>query len=380
MTRKLALLLVVAAVVLGGGVGLAIAAAEKDGTPTPATHSRTPSGDTHPHPGPGWFLAAMVTRPAKSTPTTRLELVAPDGAIHPAFAASGDFLPVAWSGDGQRVVLVGTLRPTGKRVIEVVDLFAGRVTPVALPAGSDVAQVVGFTRPEGLALLTMRYSKTGGILERRSLAGADPVILATKVGGGAVVSTADGQALLVAQGNEIRLVSNRGSGAPTPIVASTGCVPVRLWSTTELLAECGEYGTSTAGTGQLERLPLAGGATHIVARDTPNPLAVNTDAYVARGGIYARTEGACGSGWISRVAADGTISRLSTPNTPPFAYELLTSNGTDLALIVTDGDCTDGQTSLVWMNPQTRSIRTLISVPKGRSAGFLPFSTYDDVN
>jgi hypothetical protein len=336
---------------------------------TPASTSTSPLG------GPGSFLAVVVHGPSSSTPTTSVQLISSSG-VQRLTTLKGAMSLVAWSGDGRRALVEGEVRQGGPVVIELVNLPGGAVSPVALSSGYET-QLLGFTRPRGLAILDVAIRDGGGwTLERRSLSGSNPVTLAKGVdAAAAVVSTADGWAYLVGAGGEVKLISNRVGVAQIVIPHSTGCQPVRMWSTTTFLAHCGDY----MGRGRLEVLGVKGGTPQLIARDTAKPFATNAEAYPGKGGIYTRTEGACGSQWISHAGTNGVIKPIVNPG-GSVEYSLLTSNGSNLAVVMTGTPCGSGsRTSLGWMNPETRSVHTIYTTAASPFAGFIAFPTYNGV-
>jgi hypothetical protein len=327
--------------------------------------------------GRGWFLVSVQVPPVAkwASAGTALELLAPNGAVHRVYSAGDSFAPSFWSGDGRRALVFGPQSIAGT----VVDLVSGVATPVRLPPGS---YPVGFTPSPGLGILTYAQSPNGlGTLQRRSLNGADPVTLARDVTSAGdpfdrAVTTEDGRDVLVVQGGDFVLVPVSGAEPITRVRPAGSCIPVRLWSKTELLAQCNAMQT---GRGWLEVQPLSGAAPRVIARDgTGDEVAVNLNAFPASGGVYSRTATGCGPGWISRVGANGAISPLLSTDGKRYWSTLLTSDGTNLAVVMEEADCMGGhKTSLIWMNPQTLATRTLFSADSGQSPMFLPFPTYN---
>lgn len=371
MTRKVAIAFVTAAVLLGSAVGWGLAA--------------TSSGSTRHwfNVGPGWILDSRTLNTGTSRSVIWVELIDPHAAVHRVFQAPGDAQVGAWSPDGRRALLEGFFR-SKRYAAEVVDLRTGGVTHVSVPGISSSTRVLGFTRPDGTGLLTLNEAAAGGTLQRRALDGSHPVTLATHVSWswfGTAVSTADGQAYLVVQNDQIVLVPDHVTSVSVALAGSAGCVPVRMWSRSQLLALCGESdATALLGTGRLELLPLQGGAVQVLARDTAYPLQINADAYVARGAVYAKTMTGCGPPWISRVARNGTVSPLPTTKNGPVAYTLLSSNRRDLLVELTRAGCIGGtRASLAWMDPATQTTRLIVSLPMSQGPTFLPFPTYNGV-
>jgi hypothetical protein len=369
MTRRLAVMLVAAAVLLGGATGWTVA--RFDGSASPSLGS---GGAWINAVGRGWFLGAVSRVPTKGPWTTAIDLIAPHGSVRNLITVRGFMDPVAWSGDGRRVLLSGQLTRMGASVNEVVDLTTGEITPIAgLPAAGVP---IDFTRPDGLELLNLVTLGARDVLQRRTLNGGKPVTLASDLNPGtSPVSTPDGQALYVSEPGGIKLVSNLGTGPVATVPDSAGCAPVRLWTRSELLAQCGDLG-GTIGHGHLEVLPVAGGHRRLIANDVAQPITININAFAVGKDIYTATSGGCGAGPIGRIGPGGAFYPITSTSEPP-VYGVLTSNGTELAAKATDYGCENGpRVSLVWLNPQTFRTRTLFSVT-GRPAYFLPFPTYN---
>ena len=192
--------------------------------------------------GPGWMLATW--NKTQSGPTSLL-LIDPAGgrysldtlAAKAANSAQPDS-PVAWSGDGQRALLDSE---TTSSNVAVLNLQTGTQTRFSL--GSGVSPI-GFTRPDGLAILADAASSTNHPrLERFSLTGAlQQTYPASFTGGGyyngdSAVYSPDGTQLAVSTSGAMELMSNGGKvirALPVSSSANTarrcaGGAPLRCW-------------------------------------------------------------------------------------------------------------------------------------------------------
>lgn len=324
--------------------------------------------------GPGWFLVSV------DSPARHLLLVDPDGRHFPVFdVSSHSWQVVGWSGDGQRVLLQADTRRF-PAATEVVDLRTGRMWRPILPHGVGV---VGFTRPLGLGLLTAVVSKqedgsdTHYRVERRSLYGADPVVLSRDVVPDMyaqhLVYTPDGAHVVTTIAGQLSLVSNATGAVVRTLGPAQMCSsPVRMWDVTHVLALC--------STG-LYLQPLDGGSpAPLVSPDTrhgPDDVDINVFR-TSGGGLYTDSLGACGYEFVGRVGRNYRVHETKIPNVTQNSKPLAV-RGSTVAVEAVLG-CEEPQKpqapSLFWWDPKTGHEQVIWAPKQGdQDADFIPFQS-----
>jgi TolB protein len=310
--------------------------------------------------GPGWALAEFwpgrfgdegTPRAAAAT----LYLIDPAGgryALHRWAATKSPPFLVDWSGDKRRAVLVA---PRGAGLEQVV-LATGKITRFHL-AGH--ANLIGYTRPDGLNLLGWR----GYRLARYSLTGQLTRVLATGASVGSAVYSNDGTMLAAGGPHGVELVSNGGGvlrHLPVPHTSSVGCAAARWWSASTILASCVANGQVA---GRLWLVPAGGGAPRALTpqRGARSRDLGDVDAWRLPGGLYLQSLGPCGTLQIFRQAANGSIRLVSIPGTSGDNNQILSARGSRL-LVQAQTAC-PGSESLLWFTPSSRHVQMLLRAP-----------------
>jgi hypothetical protein len=299
--------------------------------------------------GPGWILATWSPAPGMTSPL-RLYLLDPAGGRYAITTLAAEFngLPgdsgqtptlVDWSGDGRRALFENTGFKT--ETITEVDLATGaKQTFTVAGARIGTPEEGAYSRPTGQAIFLStgdEGSDPKAPLERVDLSGAKQLTFPTDLGAagkfsGRYLASPDGTQLVLGAANGLAVVDNDGVVSrqlPMP-VPLTGCSPVRWWTSTVILAFCGDTSHSTGvqcGTtsrspgSQLWQVPLDGGApTALTAlntgqRDDPRfgQDLSDTDAWQLPSGTYLHSDGACGSMFLSRLTPDKHTTPVTVP-------------------------------------------------------------------
>ncbi len=188
--------------------------------------------------GAGWVLAEYTSaRPVGGSGPAVLYLISPGGARYqlarwPDWRTAPQL--VAWSPDGKRALFQVF---SGRGGAELLTLATGQVSTFVLPGAADP---IGFTTPDGLAIVASQQAGPATSLARYSLSGR----LVRSLG-----TSADGQVLYAPSGTEfatgaaggLKLVSNSGTLIRTlrvPRTTAMSCNPVRWWNSGTILASC----------------------------------------------------------------------------------------------------------------------------------------------
>jgi hypothetical protein len=172
------------------------------------------------------------------------------------------------------------------------------------------------------------------------------------------VYAANGAALAVSGANGLELVSNGGRlirSLPVPGTDPTsGCSPVRWWSPTMVLAQCGRlWLVPTSG-----KRPVA----EIPEPDGPGVYFGDGDAWQLPSGLYVQAIGRCSVPLIFQQAANGPLTPVAPPNIAGATNEILAALGPQL--LIETSDC-GSDTSLLWFNPATQAEQWLLRAPDG---------------
>jgi TolB protein len=353
--RRLAALIGVCAagVIAAAGVSAGAAAAQ----PRTEAQARVPWASV----GTGWVLAEYTNgTPAKHGATT-LYLVSPRGTRYALYTwrASANVAPqvLSWSGDKTRA-LFSTGTDGGQAQL---DLRTGKLTRFRL---TGQATAIGYTMPDGLNILGIRFTGTGATLARYSLTGKLVKVL---IGDAAVNSwaySANGATLAVSGTKGPRLVSNAGGVIRQLRVPGTdpsmGCMPVRWWNAGTILAMCYARGSYIA---RLWLVPAGGGkpAALTPQRKPSGPDYGDLDAWRLTSGLYLQSAGACGTLEFNKQAANGSIAPVKVPGTLNVSTRLVTALGPRLLIEAITG-C-GGSQSLLWFNPGTKAEQWLFKTP-----------------
>lgn len=312
--------------------------------------------------GPGWFLAEWQQAASPAAPTW-LFLVDPAGGRYlidtfPANPASSTpYLLIAWSGDGQRALLTSAAGAT----VGVLNLRTLALTEFGLGAG---AGPLGFTAPDGLAIIANGSTGTGQVLQRFSLTGQLELSYPTSYPGGgtyegSALYSADGTELAVGTSTGVEMLSNDGQDLSFLAVSSSVgyCTPDRWWSATVLLVGCDPDGS---GIQQLWLVPTSGATPTALTASPPAAGDVgDLDAWQLPSGTYLQDAGACGYVYVAKLASDGLTASVAVPGVPGGdSTVILGAQGNSLAIDALPA-CRQGA-SLMWFAPATNSVTPLL--------------------
>jgi TolB protein len=323
------------------------------------------------HVGPGWILAEWTATLIPPAPTS-LFLVDPVGgrylidtlSANPTGSAS--MFLMAWSGDGQRALLTSTeATPT----VEVLNLRTLATTQFQLAN----AFPVGFTRPDGLAILVNVNPNASPVgpfeLERVSLTGQLEFTYPESFGPGGVYDgsalySPDGTELAVGTSAGIELMTNQGQGlSPVNVSPSVNsCSVLRWWAPEELLANC-----LAGSSAQLWLVPTSGGTSQALTASPPAPGDLgDSDAWQLPSGIYLQEAGACSYVYMAKLQPNGLTAPVAVPGVPSGeSIVILGALGDRLAIRNVPGSpmtCAHGP-SLMWFDPGTNSVTPVLGGP-----------------
>jgi hypothetical protein len=250
--------------------------------------------------GPGWSLA-ITTGSGPDSGT--LVLISPTGHDYVVKSSLPDDTALgAWSGDGQRALLMANTGGGTDQFTEV-DLATGAVlhqfTEYSTASNSGPG-LFTYTQPHGLALLQTQVGENGpAALVRTDLDGSIEIKYPNTFPGGERPTPATepdftGQYLETPDGTEIVMSSNIGMGVVSndgamiralDVPATTSCTPVEWWQPGVVLAGCNAYD----GTPSYWLVP-ASGATPTYFGPVPTYV---TTVYQAGGADYANADDAC---------------------------------------------------------------------------------------
>lgn len=320
--------------------------------------------------GPGWALAEYSAStvpgigPARSGATT-LYLVDPLGGRYtlyqwPRRAFGMEPQLIDWSGDKTRALLVQLGAHSAWQLVQIT-LATGAVSTVPLRANETIT---GYTRPDGLNILaTLGLQQTR--IVRLNLRGQQQAVLARGQNLSAVQSP-DGTTLAVSATGGLTLVSNAAGlirRLPVPGDAGAqGCVPVRWWDSSTILARCMAKGDLAF---RLWLIPAGGGAaTALTAQRSGHGTDPYGDvgAWRLQSGLYLQALGACGTVFIARQAPDGSLTVVNIPGAKGNNNSIVTAYGPKL-LVQAQTGC-PGSNSLLWFNPGTRAVQMLLKAPE----------------
>jgi TolB protein len=296
--------------------------------------------------GPGWVLAehsAGQRRPVI------LYLASPAGRKYALRAPAG---LIAWSASKAEALFA--LGPASR--LEQRDLRTGKASTFSLPAGS---YALGYAQPSGHQVLAVTRRGSAETLATYSLAGKLVSRLQTVRDAAEIsaIGAPNGASFAISAPTGLRLVSS--SGKPlrkltVPSTVSAGCMPVRWWTASSVLAACFTTSGGSYYYQHLYLVPTSG------ARPTElTPFRASSsydfgdfDAWRLPSGLYLQSFGACGTLEINKQAANGSVTPVRVPGTSSPSYAVVTAAGPRL-LVQTEG-CT-GRGQLLWLNPATRA-------------------------
>jgi hypothetical protein len=311
---------------------------------------------------------------------------------------------LAWSGDGHTALLETTSNAAGVPSFSysLLTVATGQVAGLPLPA--DVT-AVGFTRPDGLAILAVRQSGGKLQLQRYTFSGslqatigsmshnpAQPGFEPGNCGSycGALSSPKGDTDVWGTRWNTMRLVSNAGGKVIRKFHVgsrkkSAPCAPVSWWNDTTVLADCAASQPSSVS-GQLWLVPEDGAAPTPLAAASGTPQGVGFDltatqagstTYVTQTSSSQCPGAATGPGGLSieQVGTNGALTNVAIPDSTSTRNTVLTADGTRL-LVLAQTSC-PGSYSLLWFYPSKDTSQLLLSAPSGKFGviAAVPFST-----
>jgi TolB protein len=310
--------------------------------------------------GPGWTLVEFTAGNYKVARPVTLYLLDPSGGMYRIYRWPAGVRPwrlVDWSADKKRALVqqVGGKRTT----MHQIALATGTVTTFTLP--SAASDVLGYTRPVGTNILVAE----GGIV-RYSLAGALKARLISGSSHYAALSAANGLSELVSGSAGVDLVSNSGGlvrqlPVPGTDAATGGCTPVRWWRSSVALVDCMPR---TAVGPRLWLVPLSGAKPTALTppRNGQGPDLGDLGAWRFPSGLYVQALGACGTRFIGKQAAGGTVTVVHVPGSAGNNV-VVTTKGDQMMVREIPG-CSQGS-SLVWLNPATSAVHAASRAPVG---------------
>jgi hypothetical protein len=155
----------------------------------------------------------------------------------------------------------------------------------------------------------------------------------------------------------IELVSNDGQPVRyIPPPTSAGCAPVRWWSTTQVLADCGTNSLGSRPTPWL--LPVNGGSSSQLFTGGIAGGAIVNKAWQLASGVYASSD-QCVNVCLARLQPDGTTSSVALPGALFGPQSALLGASSDRLVVYDHGG--NGQAGLLFsLNPETATPTTLL--------------------
>jgi hypothetical protein len=398
---------VIGYVVAGGGHKVpAAAGSQKSVTPPakPKPHmlaaGRTGPRSTIPWSliGPGWTLAEVSTAQPSSSGgasgagTYSTYLVDPKGGKYLITSTTGASAPqlVAWSGNASNALYATVGAGGTSPSYSVLSLQTGQQNQLQLPAN---VSAVGFTRPDGLAVLAVkqgpavfklqRYALNGGFqatigqLARKPGESWNPDVCGT---GCSALSSPDGDTdVWGIAGDEMQVVSNAGGHARRLHVPDSGtppsCVPISWWDADTVLATCAATNGPTADATRLWLIPTEGGAASPVTPPEGNYVGEGdvVGAWTAAGTVYVNSTNSSqcpsaptGPGGLGILSASqlGSGSPMAISGTTNNRNTIVAGVG-DRLLVLAQTSC-PGTSSLLWYRPATGTTQQLLTEPSGQ--------------
>jgi hypothetical protein len=352
--------------------------------------------------GPGWALAELSTAApnpagfASGAGSYTTYLVDPEGGRYVITTSSGSTEPqlMAWSGN-TREALFHAIGAGGISSYQLLDVRSGQLTPLSLPA-SVVA--FGFTRPDGKAILAVQTQPHKFRLQRYLLTGLLQASLASFPRKGDETLQSDGCVDACAlsspdgltdvwgiSGEGMQVLSNGGGKSHRLHVKGSGhqssCIPLTWWTDTTVLANCAYSG----GTSQLWLMPAGGGSPTPLTTPAGSPSGSGEveGAWQAGGAVYVtessfqECQGApSGPGGTDVLPlGQGASAAVTIPGSTHNVSTIVATAGKRL-LMLTQTEC-PGTSSLVWLDPSTGHIQTVITAPASQ-VGVIAAVPYDN--
>jgi hypothetical protein len=339
--------------------------------------------------GSGWTLAEVSGAPAGSSQPGSITtyLVDPAGGRYQVQVSSPGAVPqlLAWSGDAQNALLAVPSGGSGASY-ELLSLTTGDITSLPLPAN---VTAVGFTRPDGFAILAVRENPDAFKLQRYTLQGGLQATIGSlprKPGSpdylpgcgtacGALSSPDGTLDVWGVTGDEMQLVGNAG-GKVTKLTVpgAASCVPLTWWDSSTVLSYCGVTGQPSAG--QLWIVPTDGSQPSQLTQTSGSGSGNGNliGAWQAAGTTYAtvvnfnQCSGApSGPGGLAvvPVGSDGSLQQPITVHGATNNHTSVVSVSGGNLLVIAQTGC-PGTSSLLLVDPSTGDTRTVMAAPAGQ--------------
>ena len=330
--------------------------------------------------GPGWVLDTYSTRTMKKAAPATLYLVSPAGAKYPLYtwkaATTQVPLLVAWAGNKTEALFqLYSPQNTFSGYAEL-NLLTGKMTRISF--ANPNSSTLSYTVPTGQQLLSSTANAKTATVARYSQAGALVKTLVTESSSFTsglpltVRYSPAGTELGVAAPNGLLLVSNAGGVIRKLPVPGTdtriGCIPVRWWNTSTVLASCLPASTDTE---RLWLVPVSGAKPSALTplrnpAKAPNDYG-DIDAWRLPSGLYLQSLGACGTLELNKQAANGSITRATVPGMSDSPV-VVTASGARLLVEQLGCDGVGGQ--LAWYNPATKAEQWLFRSGAGGAIAY----------
>lgn len=341
--------------------------------------------------GAGWALAEFSTAQPSSagqpagTGSYTTYLVDPEGGKYEIATSSGGTEPqlMAWSGDAHAALFnTGSAPAGGTSSYQLLNVQTGQLTPLQLPAG---VVAVGFTRPDGKAILAVLQGPHEFHLQRYTLTGQFQASLASLPRKAGQIWPSEGCAFACAlsspdgltdvwgiYGEEMQVLDNAGGKPHKLKVKGSGhpatCVPLTWWNDTTVLADC-------AATG----LPGDAAGLWLVPDDGSNPTPLTAAAAAGTGHVYGAwlagqttyVTSATSRQCSSAPAGPGGLDILPLGQAQTTALTIHGSTGNFSMIVTTQGErllvltqtSCPGTFSLVWLNPSNGFSQPAVTAP-----------------
>jgi hypothetical protein len=310
---------------------------------------------------------------------------------------------LAWSGSGATALLSTPASGTSGTTYSLLTVASGQISSLALPPS---VTVIGFTRPDGTALVAVRQSGGKFLLQRYDLSGqleatigklprrpTQPLWKPGSCGPDCgAVSSPDGLTdVWGTTSNEMQLVGNAGGlirrlhvpGSGNP----PGCAPLSWWSSATVLANCAAPGQPSANSDRLWLVPADGSAATPLTQGSGMPSGAGFDLAAAQtaGNVYVTQtsfnqcpSAASGPGGLAimQVGPSGALSSVAIPDSTNTRNTVLAGVGNRL-LVLAQTKC-PGSYSLLWFSPANDTAQALLAAPGGELGvtAAIPFGTW----
>ena len=324
--------------------------------------------------GAGWFVVTSNTSADPGTET--LWLISPLGGRYrivswpavqqPTGGAIGSEIPIAWSGDGRRVLMSGD---SSKHEIR---LDTGAIRSVGV-------DTVGYTAPSGTQFVALHEadSQQSMSLERVDASGAVQLVLTTLPDrtNNRWLYSPDGATIYATGTAGVTEINNATAVAKTLLVQRDAnvCDPVRWWAQGVILTMC----ENDAGF-RLWLLPIDGSQPRQI---TANPGTGGVwaglgevDAVTWKTQLYAQGLRGCGVVGIDRVSSDTHVTAVTVPGS--LDNDILVGAAPSGLAVLSTGECNLGGW-FGFFNPTSGVVTTIIGTdsPDGSAVYGLEFGS-----